>query len=253
MSQVYLRHSAKELRRLFDVLKDIVTDVNFQFLNGSIVIDAMDPVKISIIHVVLEKDAMEFYECTQDTTFGIFMPFLYKVVRSSSQADIMEFTIKSGHPDKMDIKVSNPETSTYHVTTVTSLKLPPEKIDIPVNYCENVVNMKTSELQKTIRELSHVSKDVLITLNPEVKTLVFHSSGPMGQCEIVINNPSIIYYNTANKEVQIKLYLKYIEKFCKPLLCQMVDMCIYDEYSPLVLSSRFTLGVMSLFIAPLPN
>ena len=251
MSAVYLRHSAKDFRRLFDVLKDIVTDVNIQFKKETVVITAMDPAKVSILHVVLELDSLEYYDCKQETTIGVFMPFLYKTVRSASPKDTVELLINDFSRTSMDIKLSNTITDTTHITTVTSLDLPKESIDIPINHCANVISIQAADLQKAVREVSHISKEVVIHFDTQtiVNVLVFKAGGPMGKCDIVINNPKIIYNQVP--QMDIKVYTKYIEKFCKPLLSTQIDMCIYAEDAPLVLTSRFSMGIMNLFIAPI--
>ena len=251
MSAVYLRHSAKDLRRLFDVLKDIVTDVNLQFKKETVVITAMDPAKVSILHVVLELDSLDFYDCKQETTIGVFMPFLYKTIRSASPKDTVELLIYDYNKTAMDIKLSNVETETTHITTVVSLDLPKESVEIPINYCSNVISIQASDLQKAVREVSHISKEVVIHFDTKtiVNVLVFKANGPMGKCDIVIKNPKIVYNQTP--ELDIKVYTKYIEKFCKPLLSTQIDMCIYAEDAPLVLTSRFSMGIMNLFIAPI--
>jgi hypothetical protein len=87
-------------KQLIEALKDILTDVNFEFNKGhcdaendsdkgSVKIVAMDPTQTILVHLKLDGKHFEEYYCKQRTIVGISMINFYKLIKTINNKRIV--------------------------------------------------------------------------------------------------------------------------------------------------------------------
>ena len=68
---------AAALKSVFEVLKDIINDVNVYFTASGIHILTLDTARVTLVHMNLGADNFEEYECPSDITAGLNLANVY--------------------------------------------------------------------------------------------------------------------------------------------------------------------------------
>lgn len=241
---------AVQWKTLLDVLKDLVTEVNFKFQTDIIKLISLDPGKIGMIHLVINK--LEYYHCEQDIYVGVYIAYLYKILRSVTTSHHLEFRVRRDETNVLEIVVSNNDRRTYTTHRIKMLDLEVEDVIIPTVEFDFVISMPSSELQKYIKELSHVSN--VIVIRGVGRELEFAAEGDHGTSVISVS-PSASGLNWLHKDTNIdrfegKYFTKYIERFVKTTVDQTVEIYIKNAY-PLILRYELTIGSIRFVVSPL--
>ena len=87
------------IKGLFESLKEILNDVNIRFDKTGLRITAMDGNKCACIHIKLDSDKFEQYQCNSNmVTAGVNMASLFKLVKTIGSHDTVSFAIyKKNH------------------------------------------------------------------------------------------------------------------------------------------------------------
>jgi len=185
---VYFQSSqVVQLKLLFDVLKDLLTEVNLCFDKDGIKIISLDPGKIGMINASICN--LEKYACHAPPFYaGIYVAYLYKILRSVNTSHHLECRIRKESPKIMELVVTNGEKRTQTVHRLKLLDLDIEEIKIPAVDFEYVISMPSAEFQKYVKELGHVSN--LITIRGSGKLIQFICNGDLGETCIEISPTS---------------------------------------------------------------
>ena len=107
------------LKTLFEVLKDVLNDVNVVFDPNGIKIMAMDGSHVALIHVRLDADRFEEFLCPEKLTLGICMNSLFKLVKTVNSCDVVTLFVKTDNPHELGIQIENADKNS---STTFSLK-----------------------------------------------------------------------------------------------------------------------------------
>lgn len=241
---------AQQLKTLLDVLKDLITEVNIKFEPDHIKLVSLDPGRVGMVHLVINK--LEYYHCRQETYVGVYIQYLYKLLRSVTTSHHVEWRITREQPDILEIVISNPEKRTFTTHRLKTLNLDIEEVIIPHVTFEYVISMPSSDLQKYIKELSHVSN--VVTIRGTGKDIEFLASGDLGQtCISVSPTPSglnWVHKNVGDEPFEGKYFLKYLEKFVKTQVDSVVEVYVKSKY-PLILKFNMTIGSIRFCVSPI--
>lgn len=251
-----LQHSATEFRSIFDVMKDLVTDVNMIFSAEGVSIMALDPEKV--VAVSLHLTTLQKYEFTNDDplTIGVNMQHIYKTIRGSGPHHIIKMSISPDTPNVLKIILENLSNGVLSTTSLYSLQLSKEQPILPEYTFEAVARIPTSDFLRSVKDLSHGSKKITISAtNEDAKHLVLASKGANYLYTTLIaicpseNGLEWIYFNQEN--IHGQYIVKYIEKFGKPQLGKTLELGFTSEGVLGISYYNLSLGQMSITVAPL--
>ena len=95
---------ASAFKSTFEVLKDILNDVNIYFRPQGMYI--LDTARTSLIDIFLAADNFEEYECTQEEIIaGINISNTFKLLKTITNNDVLKIEINS--KEHMDIEISS--------------------------------------------------------------------------------------------------------------------------------------------------
>ena len=93
---------AAAFKSTFEVLKDILNDVNIYFKPSGMYIVTLDTARTSLIDMFLAADNFEEYECIQEEIIaGINISNTFKLLKTISNNDVLKLDIK--YKEFMDI------------------------------------------------------------------------------------------------------------------------------------------------------
>lgn len=232
-----------QFKSLIECLKELLSEVNMDFIEGKgIRLVSIDPGRVAMIHLVVNN--IESFYVKGTVTAGINVVVLYKMIRSMTSNDFMEWRIYEN-------ELSNSERRTKTVNSIKLLDLDAEDIIIPQVEFDRVVSMPSTELSKHVREMVTVSP--FITIRATTTTLELVSEGEMARSHITIE-PTASGLNWKHSEkggdIEGKYFARYIEKFTKNSLANNVELFLKTNY-PLIMRFEISIGCLRFCIAPI--
>jgi proliferating cell nuclear antigen len=240
-----------QLKTLLDALKELLTEVNLRFDDKGFKIISLDPGKIGMIHASVTN--LEKYYCSQTPFFaGIYVAYIYKILRSVNTSHHLECKIKASTPKMMELVVSNGDKRTQTIHRLKLLDLDVEEINIPVVDFEYVISIPSAEFQKYVKELSHVSN--LITIRGSGKLIQLICHGDLGETCIEISpTPSglnWLHKDSSKETFEGTYFLKYLERFSRGQVDSTVEIYFKQDY-PLIMRYEMTIGSLRFCVAPI--
>jgi proliferating cell nuclear antigen len=110
---------ASAFKSTFEVLKDILNDVNIYFRPQGMYIVTLDTARTSLIDMFLAADNFEEYHCDQEEIIaGINISNTFKLLKIITNNDVLQIEITS--KEYMDITIEVPEVEMSTVTILPS-------------------------------------------------------------------------------------------------------------------------------------
>ena len=151
------------LKTLFEVLKDILTDVNIIFDESGMKIMAMDGNHVALIHLKLESDKFEHFMCRAKTMIGVSMMSFYKLMKTVSNTDIVSMYMNEENTDILNIVIENSDKNSKTKFALKLLDLDEEELEIPDVEIDCIITMSSNEFQKLCRDMYNI-KDTIISI-----------------------------------------------------------------------------------------
>ena len=251
------QQNAYEIKTLFDIMKDIVTDVSIVFSKNDMSIRAIDPEKIVSVIMVIDKSKKYSFDFDEPVFIGVNMQNLYKLIRGVTPIHNIQFDIAKGIPNVLNITISHPNTGITSTTSLYSLDIPKNQPVLPAYTYDAVCRIPTSQFQRSIKDLSHGSKKITISSSKEdsAAKLWFYSVGTSYNYTTSISISPVkdgfmwIYKN--KDKISGQYITKYIERFCKPTVAKTVELSFIEDGLLTISYPFLSLGELSMTIAPI--
>lgn len=252
-------HNAYEIRHLFDIMKDVVTDVNMVFDKNGASIRAIDPEKVINVNMVINKPSSYSFIFQKPIYIGVNMQNMYKIIRSVTNVHRIQLEIGYDLPNVLKIVISHPSTGVTSTTSLYSLDIPKNQPLLPTYSFDAACRLPTMQMQRTIKDLSHGSKKLTISssnVNSSAQ-LWFSSKGTsyVYTTSIAISpSKDGLQWLYKNKDVLSGEYItKYIERFCKPTVGKTIELSFHENGLLNISYPLLALGELSMTIAPIVN
>ncbi|NBX48675.1 hypothetical protein EBT25_01815 [bacterium] len=156
---IRVRHTAKIFRAIFDVLKDLLCDVNIYFTKTGFYIQSIDPEKMSIITLqIAGSKLMEYeYDYEKDSmAFGIHAPLLYKLLRTASSTDVMQWLCNE---QTMILSLQDTESWVNQTVTMVNILIPVDEYKVMGGQGVSfTINIK--DFRKALKETTHLAQKI---------------------------------------------------------------------------------------------
>lgn len=235
---------ACSFRNIFDVLKDIINDINIYFDHTGVHIQTLDTARVSLVQMILRAENFEEYSCPQSIIAGINVTNTYKLLKGIGPQDTLTIDIDSC--EYMTMTIFN---QTRKSTTQFKLKLldiNEELFDVPEIEMDIVTTLPSQEFQRMCRDMGNLSNDIRIDRND--KAIIFSCTGDFAHQTTTIECPE------SAPKIGNVYSLKYINLFTKTTsLSSSIQLfqSSKDDNLPLVLKySIANLGDIKYYLAP---
>lgn len=198
---------ASALKSCFEVLKDIINDVNVFFTPRGVSIIALDNAKAALINMNLEAERFEEYECKETVKAGINISNFFKILKFITSNDVLTINIQDS--DKMNITIEN---STKNSKTKFDLKLlwiNEDELQIPEIETTCTTVLPSADFQRICRDMGNIGTEMSIFR--ENNLLKISCEGDFANQETEIDTDQSDYEGTIGN----KYSLKYINLFTK--------------------------------------
>jgi proliferating cell nuclear antigen len=234
------------LKTLFEVLKDILNDVNFVFNKEGIKLVAMDSSHVALVYMFLEAENFEPYVCDKEYTLGMNMLNMYKIFRVIGSNDVLDVSLNDDDEVNLNISVSNAKKKTKTTFKVKLLDIDDDMLDPPELKLSSVTPMLSVDFQKFGRDMANLGHDLDVNITRNKQGLLFKCNGDFAYQETLVEDDN----NTA-VEVSNDYPLKYINTFAKATnLCPSVQLFLEPEYPLIMRYEVAQLGDICFCLAP---
>jgi len=91
-------------KKLIDIIKDLVTDVNFDISETGISLQALDSSHVSLVSLNLSAEGFEEYRCDKSMTLGVSIANLSKIMKCGTNDESITLSTEEEEPSSLNIK-----------------------------------------------------------------------------------------------------------------------------------------------------
>ena len=236
---------ANAIRSVFEVLKDIINDVNVYFRPDGITILTLDNARVTLVHMHLGSENFEEYECATEIVAGLNITNTHKLLKSMSNNDTL--TIDIADRDYMQLIIENVAKKTSTTYSLKLLDINEDELDVPEIDMDVITTMPSVDFQRITRDMSNLSTEINIVR--EGHTLELSCLGDFANQKTVIE-----YSDEQVKRTGNVFSLKYINLFTKATgMCSSVQLMQDSTQDNMPIIFRYTianLGEIKFYLAP---
>jgi proliferating cell nuclear antigen len=236
---------ATSFRNIFEVLKDIINDINVYFDSTGIRISTLDVARVSLVHMFLAAENFEEYSCTGEIIAGLNIGNTYKLLKSITSNDTLSISIDG--PEYMLITINNESKKSKSTFSLKLLDIDEEILDIPDIKMDVITTLPSVDFQRICRDMGNLSNEIQISRSANYIKL--SCLGDFANQETTINCQEIVEQDITNT-----FSLRYLNLFTKATgMCSSVQLIQSsdDPEMPIILRySVANLGDIKFFLAP---
>jgi proliferating cell nuclear antigen len=244
---------ATAFKILVEALKELLTDTCLEFDATGIKIVAMDTSHVVLVHLRLNADKFETYQCEHRIVIGINMLHLHKLTKTINSNDTLTLFMYDTDVNHLGIRIENTEKNTRTTYMLNLLDLDNQRITIEPTEFSSVITLPSTDFQKLCRDMFNLS-DVLEIKNVDRK-LIFSCKGDFCSQETVLAAETGCggAEGGTDKDLVIQgmFNLKFLVTFTKCTnLCNIVEIYLKNDYPLIIKYSVSSLGDIKLCLAP---
>ena len=246
---------ATGFQKLIECMKDILTDVNWEFDATGVKVLCMDGSHVCLINMKLDHDNFEYYYCPNKIKIGVSMNNFAKLIKNVGNNDAIEMHITAENPNSLAILIDNMDKNISTVVNLKLLDIDDNEITVPDTAPDTIITMSSQELQRFFRDLLIVS-DVL-DVEACAEYLKLSCKGDFADKSVVIKGSSVentrqMTHENKNHVVKGRFSLKYLNLFTKGStnMCSVVEIMLKNDYPILIKYAVASLGHITFCLAP---
>lgn len=232
---------ASAIRTLFEVLKDIINDVNIIFDEKGISMCTLDTAHVTFINMIMNADNFEKYECSSRTLAGLNLLNTFKIMKTITNNDTLSLCIHGN--EIMDIQIENESKKTTTKFKLKLLDINDDVYESPTIKMDYHSIIPSAAFQRIIRDMSSIADNV--TIKRYENKLAFICDGDFAQQETIFECPDSI-----DGVIEFPYSLKYIHIFTKATsICSNLEIMQSSEGPIAFKYSIANLGDITFFLA----
>jgi proliferating cell nuclear antigen len=240
-------------KTLIEAAKELLTDTCIEFDESGMKIVAMDTSHIVLVHLKLDANKFEYFQCKQKIVIGVNMINFHKLIKTLSSNDTLTMFIDELNYNQLGIKCENVEKNTRTTFKLNLLDLDNPKITVNPAEFNSVITLPSADFQKICRDCHNISDMVEIkNINDQ---LIFSCKGDFCSQETILSeHDGMNTIGNGKKQgaiVQGVFSLKYLVLFTKCTnLSNTVEIYLKNDYPLIVKFLVASLGELKLCLSP---
>lgn len=236
---------ASAFKASFEVLKDILNDVNMYLDETGIKILTLDTARAALVDFQLKADNFEEYECPHERIIaGINITNTFKLLKSISNNDVL--TMELTDRDSLHITIENPEKKTNTKFRLKLLEIDEDIIQVPQITMAVKTVIPSLDFQRICRDMNNLATEVKI--GREGDKLHIKCAGDFADQETIIECNDQGNFNGSLTGIYS---LKYLNMFTKATgMCSSVQLMQEEQNRFLTLQYNVAnLGELKFYLA----
>jgi len=236
---------ASAFKSIFEVLKDILNDVNLYITKDGIKITTLDTARAALIDLRLSSENFEEYECNSDEIVaGINITNTFKLLKPITNNDTL--SLESNEKEFLIFKIENPQKKTKTEFKLKLLEIDEDHIEIPEINTDVTTVMQSVDFQRICRDMMNISNEIKISR--EDNFIKFDCEGDFANQKTSIE---CIDQEKFKGKLSGMYSLKYLNLFTKATnMCSSIQILMENEMRFLILKYNVAnLGELKFFLA----
>lgn len=232
---------ASAIKSTFEVLKDILNDVNIYFKPDGMYIVTLDTARTSLVDMFLSADNFEEYTCERDIIAGINVSNTFKLLKSITNNDVL--VIKIDSKEFMNIEIHSEAKKTCTKFALKLLDINENQIEVPSVNMTTITPMASSDFQRICRDMYNIGNNIEITR--EGNNLKLFCMGDFA------NQETDIQCTEESPKISGEYSLRYMNIFTKATsMCSTVQIMQEEQNRFLILKYNVAnLGDLKFYLA----
>lgn len=234
---------ASAFKAVFEVLKDIINDVNVYFTEEGIRILTIDTAHVTLVHMNLSAENFEEYECNENIVAGMNMANMFKLLKSVSSQDTLTIDIEGR--DYMRIQIENSAKRSFTAFKLKLLDINEDELEVPDIQMDVITTIPSVDFQKITRDMGNLSSEMTIVRDGHI--LEVSCKGDFADQITRIEYPEKV------KRVGNTYSLKYINMYTRATsMCSSVQILQDSTSDQIPIIFRYTianLGDLKFYLA----
>ena len=235
---------ASAIKSAFEVLKDILNDVNIYFTKKGVQVLTLDTARVALVDMFLDAENFEEYYCEADMVAGINVTNMFKLLKFISNNDTL--TVEINSREYLDIRIENTAKRSDTRFKLKLLDINEDQIEVPTLKMAVTTTMQSIDFQRICRDMNNLAVDLEITRTSS--QFIIRCEGDFANQETVIE---CVDDKTFDGELQGRYSLKYLNLFTKATgMCASVQIMQEEDNRFLVLRYNVAnLGELKFYLA----
>lgn len=232
---------ASAIKSTFEVLKDILNDVNIYFKKDGVYIVTLDTARTSLVDMYLSSDNFEEYNCENDIVAGINVSNTFKLLKSITNNDVLVINIEC--KEFMNIEIHSESKKACTTFSLKLLDINESQIEVPQMNMTTITPMLSADFQRICRDMYNIGNDIEITRDG--KNLKLLCEGDFA------NQETVIECTEESPKISGKYSLRYLNIFTKATsMCSTVQIMQEEQNRFLILKYNVAnLGELKFYLA----
>ena len=178
-------------RTMTESLKEVLVDAVFKFCPAGVSLVAMDNTKSIVVQLLLFARSIERYACDDTYYIGLNLNCFFKIIKTLTTQDSLQFVYKESNPYYMDILIHSIEKRSKNKYTIQLLDINiSEELTFEIDSFNTVLQMQSYYFQKTVKDLLNTGgTTVEIATKTDSESgscIIFKSNDNMLQSELAL-------------------------------------------------------------------
>ena len=186
---------SKVFATLFDIISNIIDELNIEFREDTLYIQTMDSSRISLFEMRLTKEWFDVYDVKKNTVIGIKLSIINKIINCRAPSQSIQFEFCESNMDKIDISLINGTTGCYdkfYKTSVYDFEV--DKLCIPETDADSEFTINAITLFKLFDQLKQFGENIKITCTGDDITISTNEGDDFTGMKVKIPEEDIIEY-----------------------------------------------------------
>ena len=244
-----------EFKKIFDAVKELVNEGNFDCSQNGIAMQAMDSSHVALVALMLRSEAFQPFRCDRPMSLGMSFSTLTKILKCASNDDSITMFSENEKPDRLGLIFEDPKNDKVSEYEVKLITLDSEHLSIPDQKFQAQVKLASSEFQKIIRDLGSIGDT--ITVEVDKGSVTFKTTGSDGSGTVKLRPPSDLDESAFPLEIDLDAPVtlgfstKYLSNVTKATpLSSTVQLSLMEGAPMLVEYLMEDVGYIRFYLAP---
>ena len=237
------------LKSLFEVLKELLNDVNIVADPSGIKIIALDSAQVTLCHCFLEGSSFEVFHCPTPLVIGVNVQNMYKLLKPSSSQDTLTMQIDEASSNDLEIIIQNSEKKSKTFFKLKLLDIDDERVGIPSVEMTTCITMASGDFQRLIRDMLTIGNVLRIKVTRE--EVIFETAGDFASQRTVLETSEETIIDENEEEIDLLFSLKLLSLFSKAQTLSTTCSLWLQANFPLIIQYAIgNLGQLRLILCP---
>lgn len=151
---------ASAFKAAFEVLKDILNDINIYFDKDGMRILTLDTARVALVDFELQSDNFEEYECGEPVVAGVNVTNMFKLLKTISNTDTLSMELNNR--DNIKITIENSAKKSCTKFELKLLDIDEDHIEVPDIPIASVTILPSMDFQRICRDMNNLSSEIEI-------------------------------------------------------------------------------------------